>query len=448
MASAPGLRVIDLNRPRVLNALNKDMVGAMLPLVVDWQKPGGDVKVVVLRGAGDRAFCAGGDLLYMHNCVTGQGGLCPADALALGAAESALIHTLHSSRPPVVALLDGVTMGSGAGLSVHGRFRIATENTLFAMPEAGIGYFPDVGSSFFLPRLPTGTDAPPSSSSSSSSSSSPPPLACSPVGMYLGLTGARLGGQAAVRAGVATHFVSSHRLETLEGMLVEFAAQALSKGTEVDPKVLSSAISALGSVDSNKGDAAVEGALKENEAALAACFSLCSLEAVLEAVKAEAARESAAAADTRATDPSLSGWAVRAENELKQASPTSLAVTFELLRRGAKLPDLWSCLCLEHTVTANFLARPPRHNSNGDNEFAVGAASVLGLGTGDGGTLHEEKAGRKKGRGAVVWGPAPSGDELEEYFRPHPSLPPLINRESSVQKEEEVIRLVDGLRLS
>jgi enoyl-CoA hydratase/carnithine racemase len=90
-------------------------------------------------------------------------------------------------------------MGGGAGLSVHGRVRVATEHTLFAMPECGIGFFPDVGASFFLPRLPGGRS----------------------VGRFLGLTGARLTGRDAVAAGVATHFVPSNRLEALEGILAE-----------------------------------------------------------------------------------------------------------------------------------------------------------------------------------------------------------------------------------
>jgi len=199
-AAAPGLRVVDLNRPKVLNALNREMVSTLLPLVMNWsQSDHSEVKLVVVRGTGGRAFCAGGDIRFLHDCAVGARGATRALAHNFFSEEYTLNNALGSSTVPFVSFLDGIVMGGGVGLSVHGRFRIATENTLFAMPETGIGFFPDVGGSYFLPRL-----------------------SLAGLGTYLGLTGARLKGRDAFAAGIATHFISSSRLESAEGIIAEY----------------------------------------------------------------------------------------------------------------------------------------------------------------------------------------------------------------------------------
>jgi 3-hydroxyisobutyryl-CoA hydrolase len=224
IANAPGLRVVDMNRPKALNALNGQMVATLLPLVRDWQTPGGDVKMVIFRGSGPRAFCAGGDIRFLADCAAG-GTSTRQGAYDFFREEYSLNYALGTSHVPIVSLLDGIVMGGGVGLSVHGQFRVATESTLFAMPEVGIGFFPDVGGTYFLPRL-RGS-----------------------LGMYLGLTGARLSGRDVVAAGVATHFVSSERLEMLEGVLAQFGGQAAANNTAVDQSVMSSAIAQLDGID-------------------------------------------------------------------------------------------------------------------------------------------------------------------------------------------------------
>ena len=153
IANAPGMRIVDFNRPRALNSLNGQMVRTLLPLVQDWQQPNGDVHLVVLRGSEPRAFCAGGDIRFLHDCAAIGEGPPLAAAHAFFYDEYTLNHALGTSRIPIVSMLEGIVMGGGVGLSVHGHVRVATESTLFAMPETGIGFFPDVGATHVLPRL-------------------------------------------------------------------------------------------------------------------------------------------------------------------------------------------------------------------------------------------------------------------------------------------------------
>lgn len=133
MAAPPRMRVVDLHRPDALNALNSEMVATLLPLFQDWQQVGGDVKLVVMRGAGDRAFCAGGDICFLHECASGYAATGDPAALSPAheffRAEYTLNNVLGTSRVPVVSILGGIVMGGGVGLSVHGQVRIATDST-------------------------------------------------------------------------------------------------------------------------------------------------------------------------------------------------------------------------------------------------------------------------------------------------------------------------------
>ena len=170
------------------------MVRTLLPLVQDWQQPNGDVHLVVLRGSEPRAFCAGGDIRFLHDCASIGEGPPLLAAHAFFFDEYKLNHALGTSRIPIVSMLEGIVMGGGVGLSVHGHVRVATESTLFAMPETGIGFFPDVGATHVLPRLRGA------------------------LGTYLGLTGARLSGRDVATAGIATHYVPYERLSMVEGV--------------------------------------------------------------------------------------------------------------------------------------------------------------------------------------------------------------------------------------
>src|SRR5690606_37587077 len=141
--------IVTLNRPKALNALNSNMVALIHPqLVASAADP--SVELVIVRGAGEKASCAGGDIRQLHDW--GRAGDPP--MVALYAAEYCLNPYLKTYPNPYVPRVDGIIMGGGVGLSVHGSHRVAGEKLMFAMPETGIGFFPDVGGTFFLPRMP------------------------------------------------------------------------------------------------------------------------------------------------------------------------------------------------------------------------------------------------------------------------------------------------------
>src|SRR5919106_2044455 len=210
-----GVIVVTLDRPRALNALSFDMCRALHEGLARWQADP-DVHAVLIKGAGERAFCAGGDLRWLYEVLTSHG---VEPALEFYALEYAMNARLHHFTKPYVALLDGITMGGGVGVSVHGSHRVVTERTVFAMPETGIGFFPDVGATYMLPRLRGG------------------------LGMYLGLTGARLGAADCVCAGIGGCYVPADRLDELEAALTEadLSANAHDAVTAVVPGFLGDA---------------------------------------------------------------------------------------------------------------------------------------------------------------------------------------------------------------
>lgn len=183
-------RTITLNRPKKLNALDDPMCRAIFPRLKEWLKSD-SAKVVLFKGAGTKAFCAGGDVatLAKQNAAGAQGIEQSRDFFCL---EYAMDFLLSVYPKPVIALNHGITMGGGLGVSMHLPFRVATETTLSAMPETSIGFFCDVGGTFFLPRLD------------------------GELGTFLALTSSRLKGYEAVAAGFATHYIPSQRLGDLE----------------------------------------------------------------------------------------------------------------------------------------------------------------------------------------------------------------------------------------
>lgn len=181
---------ITLNRPKALNALNTDMVHAMTKALLAW-KDDDRVKVVVVDGEGEKGFCAGGDIRMLHD--SGKAGT---DEAWRFWHDEYQLNTLIKRYPkPYVALIDGITMGGGVGISVHGSHRVAGDRTMLAMPETGIGFFPDVGGTYFLPRLE------------------------GELGMWMGLTGARLKAADSIAAGIATHYVPSDKHDDLVGAI-------------------------------------------------------------------------------------------------------------------------------------------------------------------------------------------------------------------------------------
>src|SRR5437773_1608999 len=184
-----GLATLIINRPRALNALTLDNYRRIDPTMRAWAADP-SVDAVAIRGAGDRAFCAGGDVRAVYEAGLGITGDPDLPAVFFRE-EYELIRCIHRFPKPYIAIIDGITMGGGAGISVNGAYRIATERTLFAMPETAIGLFPDVGATRFLNRCP------------------------GPTGRYLGLTGARLQAADALYCGLATNVVSHDRVAAL-----------------------------------------------------------------------------------------------------------------------------------------------------------------------------------------------------------------------------------------
>src|SRR5436305_11437727 len=191
-----GVAAVTLNRPQALNAFTLNMYRRFDPILRAWAEDS-SVKAVLIRGAGERAFCAGGDVRAIYEAGRGLSGDRSLTSVFFRE-EYELIRHIHRYPKPYVAIIDGITMGGGAGVSVNGAFRVATERTMLAMPETGIGLFPDVGATRFLNLFP------------------------GRIGIYLGLTGARVGAADALYCGFATHFVPSEQIgaviESLAGI--------------------------------------------------------------------------------------------------------------------------------------------------------------------------------------------------------------------------------------
>ncbi|HEX8193501.1 MAG TPA: enoyl-CoA hydratase/isomerase family protein [Allosphingosinicella sp.] len=181
---------IRLNRPKAIHALTRDMCTAMIEALLEWRRDSA-VDAMMLDHAEGRGFCAGGDVVMLAKSGASDG----AEARAFFHEEYRLNHLLFTYAKPTVAFMDGITMGGGVGISQPCRFRIATENTRFAMPETAIGLFPDVGGGWYLSRLP------------------------GRVGYFLALTGARLDGAECLRLGLATHYVESLSLDDLKARI-------------------------------------------------------------------------------------------------------------------------------------------------------------------------------------------------------------------------------------
>jgi enoyl-CoA hydratase len=268
---------ITLDRPAALNALTLGMVTAIQRALVDWREDA-RVRAVVVDGAGDRAFCAGGDIRLLY-----ESGRADDDRAETFWREEYRLNQLIKRYPkPYVALIDGITMGGGMGLSVHGSFRVAGDRTLVAMPETGIGFYPDIGGTWFLPRLPGQT------------------------GTFMALTGARIKAADALALGLATHFVPSDRHEALVGVLE--AAELDDDGGALE--------ATLAAFETDPGDAP----LAEHRTVIDRVFAANRVEDIVAGLESEGGDWSAAQLATLATK-----------------SPTSLKRTLRALREGAEI---------------------------------------------------------------------------------------------------------------
>lgn len=278
---------ISLNRPQALHALNEEMCLAMDGALRMWVDDPEVELVVVDHAVGTRGFCAGGDIRMLAESGAADGSA----AQAFFRAEYRLNTRIKNYRKPYVAFMDGVTMGGGVGISVHGSHRVATERTLFAMPETGIGLFPDVGGGWFLPRLGP------------------------PLGMWLALTGDRLKGGDVCAAGVATHFAESSVIEALK-------TQVCDGGLEL--------------LEAMAWDEA--GSFEKHRDVMEACFSQASVEEIVFALEG-----------VPADNPSAE-WARKQLDTLKTKSPRTLKVAHRQLTEGLKLQTFEDNMRMEFRI--------------------------------------------------------------------------------------------------
>jgi enoyl-CoA hydratase/carnithine racemase len=278
---------ITLNRPQALNALTHDMCARMLRQLRDWAgEPA--VRAVLIDAAQGRAFCAGGDIRAIYDMGKKRDG----SANAFFTTEYRLNAAIKHFPKPYAALIDGIAMGGGAGVSVHGSYRAVSENAVFAMPETAIGLYPDVGGSYFLSRLPGET------------------------GMYLALTGVRLEPSDMIYAGIATHFIPAAKFKSV--------GPRLAQGESPD--------AVLGDLAGDPGLAPLAAHRKSIDRA----FAGPSVEAILEALDNEGA------------------WGKDTAALLASRSPTSLKLTFREIREGKAL-DFDACMRMEYRLTTRML---------------------------------------------------------------------------------------------
>ena len=278
---------ITLNRPHSLNALTHEMCVAMLGQLRAWAADPA-IRVCVIDAVPGRAFCAGGDIRAIYDMGKRRDG----SAAVFFTSEYRLNAAVKHFPKPYIALIGGIAMGGGVGISIHGSHRVADENAVFAMPETAIGLFPDVGGTYALPRLP------------------------GEIGMYLALTGLRLGPADMRYAQIATHFTPAESFGEI--------ARRLAQGEAPD--------SVLASLTADPGPAP----LAAHRETIDRAFAAPSVEAIMQGLEHEGE------------------WGEQTAALLATRSPTSLKLTFRAMREGKSL-DFNSCMRMEYRLTMRAL---------------------------------------------------------------------------------------------
>ena len=286
---------MSLNRPSALHALTLPMVHAMTAALLEWRDDPA-VKCVVIDHADGRGFCAGGDIAFLRNSAMNDGG---ESGRKFFHDEYQLNHLLINYPKPVVAFMDGITMGGGVGISQPARFRVATENTKFAMPETGIGLFPDVGGGWYLSRLE------------------------GRVGQFLALTGSRIAGAGCLSLGLATHYLTSNAL-----------AEAKSRIATEDVERIDGILGTLSVTppDSN----IIETIVQINRH-----FASDRLEDILASLEGDE-----------------SEWAMKELATLRTKSPQTCKVALRQLSESLKLTDFADNMAMEYRIASRVIVRP------------------------------------------------------------------------------------------
>ena len=288
-----GIGRIRLNRPKAIHALTPGMCETVIGALLDWRKDD-SVQAVMIDHAEGRGFCAGGDIALIANSAKSD---C-VEAEHFFFTEYQMNHLLFVYEKPIVAFIDGITMGGGVGISLPCRFRVATERTMFAMPETGIGLFPDVGGGWYLPRLP------------------------GRIGVYLATTGGRIDGSDCRAIGLATHYISSEALE------------ALKTGIIADPAAIGDL---LGAADETPPPSK----LASQRAQIERVFASDRYEDILAALTADG-----------------SEWAQKQLSVLATKSPQTIKVALRQLAEGAKMTDFADNMRMEYRLACHIIRRP------------------------------------------------------------------------------------------
>ncbi len=283
---------LTLNRPAGLNAITLDMVRLLQQQLDAWASDA-DVHAVVLRGAGEKAFCAGGDIRSLYDSYK-SGDTLHEDFFV---EEYALDLTIHHYRKPVLALMDGFVLGGGMGLVQGADLRVVTEKSRLAMPEVAIGYFPDVGGSYFLPRIP------------------------GELGIYLGVSGVQIRAADALYCGLADWYLDSSKLALLDEKLDQMEWQ------DTPLKSLQNLLA------KHAVQTLPDAPLQALRPAIDHFFALPDVPSMIEQLRAVTVADS-------------HEWAVTTADLLETRSPLAMAVTLEMLRRGRHL-SLENCFALE-----------------------------------------------------------------------------------------------------
>ena len=283
---------IRLNRPKAIHALTTAMCAQVLDALATWTNDAA-VEGVLIDHAGGRGFCAGGDLRMMAEGAS-EGGAAARDFFRT---EYRMNYRLFTYPKPIVAFMDGITLGGGVGISQPARYRVATENTRFAMPETGIGLFPDVGSCWYLSRLP------------------------GRIGAYLAVTGARLDGPECLALGLASDYLSSASLGEAKARIAAAPAEieAILKDLAVPPP---------------------EAAILAHREAIDRLFAVERLEDILAALEADGGE-----------------WAKQQLALLASRSPQTMKVSLRLVREAARMPDFAAEMTMEYAVASRIVLR-------------------------------------------------------------------------------------------
>ena len=294
-----------LNRESALNALNIDMIKLLTPKLEQWQQDP-EVCMVILDGAGDKAFCAGGDVVAMHNAMQDSPEAVPASLQYFFTQEYQLDYLIHSYQKPFLLWGNGIVMGGGLGLMSGASHRVVTETSRIAMPEISIGLYPDVGGSWFLNKMPEG------------------------CGLFLGLTGASVNAADALYTKLADHFIA-HASKT--ELMAQLCVAQWSETAADNHQLLSSVCAHFESLHSN---ALPTGNVAAHQSVISGL------------AKAETAEQVVSQILALQTDDDK--WLSRAQSTLAGGSPITANLVFEQLRRGKTL-SLAECFAMELTMS-------------------------------------------------------------------------------------------------